>query len=520
MKALVAVLGVVAVVALGVVGFLLLRGGPDLEIRLEPVAVTTPDPFTSSVARSEAPLQQAIQVPAATIESLPAPPARTVAAEFEEPGPPPPAPRRVAGSLPGLYGGTRDETSCDPEGLVSFLESEPDKAAAWAEVLGITPSEIREYVDTLTPVVLTRDTRVTNHDYRDGEAPSLQSVLQAGTAVLVDARGVPRVKCGCGNPLLPPAVIDQDLEVGWRGDTWPGLDAAVLVEVVVDVSVEEFIIADLGGDKPFERPVGSTGGLDAPLEPAEVCDLFPDDPVCDEVAAGDVNVGDEEVIVPDPDEPELGTGDVQATLRWSSDADMDLAVVDPNGDTVAYYSDTSPSGGELDVDVIPCGDPDAARVENIYWPEGQAPAGTYTVRVTYYSTCEDPGPQTFNLQVLADGVLQVDETSQLATDGDIQEWTFAVGGSAAPAAPATDPGTGFTSEDVLVRAEEELRSCGLFPTLIEADDAGDGWWYVYGDADFQSGESIAFSFRYEPNTGQFLGDDSASAAAIEGTGCG
>ena len=29
-------------------------------------------------------------------------------------------------------------------------------------------------------------------------------VLQAGTAVMVDDRGVPRAKCSCGNPLREP----------------------------------------------------------------------------------------------------------------------------------------------------------------------------------------------------------------------------------------------------------------------------------------------------------------------------
>lgn len=510
MKVVIGALALAAVVAIGAVGFLLLRGGPDLEIRLEPVAVATPDPFTASLARAEAPPPETLQVPAAAVQALPPPPARTVTADLDTAGPPPP-PRRVVGSVPGLYGGTQDEGSCDTEGLVRFLEAEPDKAAAWAAVFEIAPSEIRDYVATLTPVVLTRDTRVTNHGYRNGEATRLQSVLQAGTAVLVDARGVPRVKCGCGNPLLPPAVIDQDLEVGWDGDPWPGFDPTVLVEVIVDVSVDVFVLVDLGGDKPFERPVGSTGDLDQPLPPVDICDLFPGDPICDDLAAASGP------ILPDPDEPELGTGDVQATLRWSSDADMDLAVVDPNGDTVAYYSRTSPSGGELDFDVIPCSNPDQARVENIFWPEGQAPAGTYTVRVTYFSTCDDPGPQSFNLRVLADGVVQIDETSQLADSGDTQEWTFTVGGSAAPAPSAG--GTEASPDVVRTGADEGLRFCGLFPTSIEVEEAGNGWWYVYGDADFQSGESIAFNFRYEPASGRFIGDDPASAAAIDGTTC-
>ncbi len=62
------------------------------------------------------------------------------------------------------------------------------------------------------------DTRVTNHGYRDGAATSYQAVLQAGTAVLVDNHGVPRVRCACGNPLTPP--VAQQTTPKRTGDTW------------------------------------------------------------------------------------------------------------------------------------------------------------------------------------------------------------------------------------------------------------------------------------------------------------
>lgn len=39
------------------------------------------------------------------------------------------------------------------------------------------------YFDELTPMVLTSDTRVTNHGYHDGRPTPHQAVLQAGTAV-------------------------------------------------------------------------------------------------------------------------------------------------------------------------------------------------------------------------------------------------------------------------------------------------------------------------------------------------
>ncbi len=76
------------------------------------------------------------------------------------------------------------------------------------------------YITQLTPLVLLSDTRVTNHGYYDGQPTTLQSVLEAGTAVMVDQYGVPRVKCNCGNPLLPPEPVVGT--VTYTGPPWPG----------------------------------------------------------------------------------------------------------------------------------------------------------------------------------------------------------------------------------------------------------------------------------------------------------
>ncbi|MCB1007055.1 MAG: hypothetical protein KDB35_22925, partial [Acidimicrobiales bacterium] len=94
---------------------------------------------------------------------------------------------------------------------------------------GISPGGIGAFVATLTPVLLREDTRVTNHGFSDSVATPLQSVLQAGTAVLVDDRGVPRVRCACGNPLTEPAAADTGL--AFTGDRWSGFDDTRLVAV-------------------------------------------------------------------------------------------------------------------------------------------------------------------------------------------------------------------------------------------------------------------------------------------------
>jgi hypothetical protein len=112
---------------------------------------------------------------------------------------------------------------------------------------------------------------------------------------------------------------------------------------------------------------------------------------------------------------ELGTGDVQVTLRWASAADIDLHVTEPDG-TEIWYGDTGPSstGGQLDVDSN-VGCEQEASVENVFWPTGQAPSGTYTVEVNGYQVDDcGSGEYTVTAKVRGETVLQ--ETGSVGED--------------------------------------------------------------------------------------------------------
>ena len=336
----------------------------------------------------------------------------------------------AAGSTPALYGGSQNNASCDPERLIQFLQGNPSKARAFADVLGIARAGVAAYVRTLTPVLLTRDTRVTNHGYYNGRATPRQAILQAGTAVLVDGDGIPRVKCGCGNPLAPP--VPTRVAPVYTGPHWPGFQPATVVVVNVDVHIDIFVLVDPVTGVKFTRPAGTTGGNDGDVQIDELCALFPDDARC--TAAH-------------PGQPSLGRGDVQATLRWSSLADLDLSVTDPTGATISYRAKGSPSGGQLDVDANnSCSTQSSSPVENVFWPLGAAPAGQYTVTVTYYAPCPGgEGPQAYTLAGLADGRL-VNLTGAAGRGGVVngtlnpgeqQSYSFTFGGTR----PGTRPGT-------------------------------------------------------------------------------
>jgi serine/threonine protein kinase len=150
----------------------------------------------------------------------------------------------IPGDTPALYGGSRNEHVCDSQKLVTYLQQNPDKAAAWAGVLNISVADIPTYIGTLTPMQLRADTRVTNHGFIDGHATTLQSVLQAGTAVLVDNQGRPRVKCGCGNPLLEP--VATPITPSYTGAPWPGFNPRNISAISpAKTPVDQFVIHDL-----------------------------------------------------------------------------------------------------------------------------------------------------------------------------------------------------------------------------------------------------------------------------------
>ena len=88
---------------------------------------------------------------------------------------------------------------------------------------------------------------------------------------------------------------------------------------------------------------------------------------------------------------EHGYGDVQITLTWDNGADLDLHVVDPNGEEIWWRHTYSASNGKLDVDDI-----DGYGPENIFWPRLEAPNGTYKVYVHHYPS----SPSTSNYTVL------------------------------------------------------------------------------------------------------------------------
>ncbi|MFD8738292.1 DUF6777 domain-containing protein [Streptomyces sp. NPDC059618] len=215
------------------------NGSTGGEVLLQPLADRGPDPFTGPTDTTPAtrpPVTRTPQPSATGSEGV----------------------RSVSGGTPGLYGGTLNTGSCDVGKQIRYLAADRAKARVFAELSGIAPASVADYLRQLTPVVLRADTGVTDHGFAAGQATGFQAVLQAGTAVLVDDRGVPRVRCACGNPLGQPTVIDGNPDT--RGRPWSGYRPAevVIVTPAPDV-ISDITIVDVGDSTWIERPVGYEG---------------------------------------------------------------------------------------------------------------------------------------------------------------------------------------------------------------------------------------------------------------------
>ncbi|MCA9602465.1 MAG: DUF2135 domain-containing protein [Polyangiales bacterium] len=106
-------------------------------------------------------------------------------------------------------------------------------------------------------------------------------------------------------------------------------------------------------------------------------------------------------------------GPLQITMAWNTQADIDLFVTDPTGETISNQHRRSASGGELDHDARGgCRTTDKPnQIENAVW-KARPPKGTYQVGVHYWGECSDGGTTTVSVTVSAFGkVLSTSNTT-------------------------------------------------------------------------------------------------------------
>jgi hypothetical protein len=178
--------------------------------------------------------------------------------------------RAFQGDTPGLYAGVPGRQSCDRKELIHDLTASPKKAAAWSRVQHIRPERIRTYVHGLSGVVLRSDTYARTYGYH-GRVKPAAAVLQAGTAVFVDKRGVPVVKCASGNPIRT-ASPSKGAQPKFTGPEWSGFsrNAVTVIRPAPD-AVKRITVVTVGKSELFRRVIGDAKGKkarDAVLSPS------------------------------------------------------------------------------------------------------------------------------------------------------------------------------------------------------------------------------------------------------------
>ena len=89
---------------------------------------------------------------------------------------------------------------------------------------------------------------------------------------------------------------------------------------------------------------------------------------------------------------DAGTGVLQVNCSWDQPNDVDLHLIEPNGEEIYYGNSTSQNGGELDVDSNAGCSIDNINNENITYDSNNVlEAGEYTVEVHLFSNCNVTG---------------------------------------------------------------------------------------------------------------------------------
>jgi subtilisin family serine protease len=97
--------------------------------------------------------------------------------------------------------------------------------------------------------------------------------------------------------------------------------------------------------------------------------------------------------------PTPSTGDVQVLLSWNNYNDLDLIVTDPTDESIWFKNRSVSSGGQLEIDMNVEYPDSKTPIENIYWPTGEAPNGTYNVYLQYYKQHENTTENPYKITV-------------------------------------------------------------------------------------------------------------------------
>ncbi|KAA0942690.1 PASTA domain-containing protein [Streptomyces apricus] len=347
------------------------------------------------------------------------------------------------GDEPGLYGGSRDLDVCDTQLLLEFLLNAANvrKKTAWAKALGISArnKKVRQFVGSLTEVLLAGDTLVANHGYRKGRANRYDAVLEAGTAVLVDLFGVPRVKCNCGNPLAvsgqDPGDVDVEFKNRDKGNRkWHVRKDRVVRVEKADEKQKSLVVVDVDDpDQQIPLPLPTdpdTKGPDKKSVTVPAVRGMTESEATEALTGLGLTVETERV-----DVPEVGTG-----LATGTDPADGTTV--PAGSTVTLMVSGTATEGLVDVPSV-IGMPQEEAEQLIYEAGLQPAVALQGASADQVGLVIDQDPEGGQVEPGSTVSLTVGEETTTTTDGGVDGGTDegADGGTDAGADGGADAGT-------------------------------------------------------------------------------
>lgn len=181
---------------------------------------------------------------------------------------------------------------------------------------------------------------------------------------------------------------------------------ALMKSLKEDITPEQVICVLQGTGEPINGKIGNCLRLDKALKKVQSADF------------GDCDSR--------PETP--STGDVQVLLSWGDYNDLDVACVDPYENVVWFKNKRVPSGGLLEIDMnVEPGD-NKTPIENIYWPVGKAPFGTYYVLGWMYKQHEtNKSTSPYKLKVVYGDKTEEYEGTLSMEDGKVMLCSFTLG---------------------------------------------------------------------------------------------
>lgn len=203
------------------------------------------------------------------------------------------------------------------------------------------------------------------------------------------------------NRNFPAATIDASLEiVNMNTSVIPG--GTSFATIKTSTPAQKLLIGAENEFGFYELPVDNESDQSFILK---INQLNQEDNFSVRLAYLDVNNQISQSIMAELNVMSVGTGTLQVNLSFDNDKDIDLHLIEPNGDHIYYGSMMSTNGGELDLDSNPACSIDGVNNENItYSEDAQLDAGTYYVYVDMYSNCDPSIATNFVASVYLNGV--------------------------------------------------------------------------------------------------------------------